>query len=419
MNLLVLHEAFSPSTPRLLREAAALLSPQSVKIPVQLAENVAPITGGGPDQDKAVFASILQLANSGGLAVKVFLPACSTHGAVHGWATVASWCIWCHTTLLARVALHGAAACTTNSEYKCGITLKGPTPKPCCPCLPAGIAAADLALMSNKVRTQLLQALQQRQTPTPKDMPAGLLLPPLTATCWAAASWQEVCPGLTGHDGGARTAGRRGAAAAAGDKNYNGFDLCIGDGTVHEGRLAAAGLAPCKPKIPACVASGYRVPLLACSTVQSMVHPCLSAVLLVLGKHTPALFAHGCVLWPVPRLLALLLCADDIWGCLDIQAASPAEQAQLQQSQQEAATRLRHLMGAAAGCAKPVLSETGQAFIGGWSTPPNSLGGHWTPHNSVNLRTSRQGAGNSAAEVWPLSGGVGQLKSAGALHAHV
>jgi hypothetical protein len=67
VNLLILHEAFSPSTPRLLREAAALLSPQSVAMPVQQAEHVTPITGGTDTtaQTKALFASILQLANSG------------------------------------------------------------------------------------------------------------------------------------------------------------------------------------------------------------------------------------------------------------------------------------------------------------------------------------------------------------------
>ena len=69
VNVLVLHEAFSPSTPRLLREAAALLSPQSVSMPVQQAEHVTPITAGGSsgsDQSaKAVFASILHLANTG------------------------------------------------------------------------------------------------------------------------------------------------------------------------------------------------------------------------------------------------------------------------------------------------------------------------------------------------------------------
>lgn len=66
VNLLVLHEAFSPSTPRLIREAAVLLSPQSVAMPVQQAEHVTPITSSsGAEQPKALFASILQLANTG------------------------------------------------------------------------------------------------------------------------------------------------------------------------------------------------------------------------------------------------------------------------------------------------------------------------------------------------------------------
>jgi hypothetical protein len=90
--------------------------------------------------------------------------------------------------------------------------------------------------MTSQSRTQLLQALLQRQTPAPKDMPLGLALQPLTATCWAAAVWQEVCPTDVSV---ARPAGRRGgggaAAAAGGDRAYNGFDLCIGDGTVYEG----------------------------------------------------------------------------------------------------------------------------------------------------------------------------------------
>lgn len=78
VNLLVLHEAFSPSTPRLIREAAALLSPQSVAMPVQQAEHVTPITGSsGEDQAKALFASILQLANTGVLLWGAFLLLCA------------------------------------------------------------------------------------------------------------------------------------------------------------------------------------------------------------------------------------------------------------------------------------------------------------------------------------------------------
>jgi hypothetical protein len=79
VNLLVLHEAFSPSTPRLIREAAALLSPQSVAMPVQQAEHVTPITSrSGADHPKALFASILQLANRGVLpmVLSAALPRC-------------------------------------------------------------------------------------------------------------------------------------------------------------------------------------------------------------------------------------------------------------------------------------------------------------------------------------------------------
>ncbi len=49
---------------------------------------------------------------------------------------------------------------------------------------------------------------------------------------------------------------------------------------------------------------------------------------------------------------------------LDIQAATAAEQAQLQQTQQEAAVSLRHMIAGAAGCSKPVLSDAAQAFLG-------------------------------------------------------
>lgn len=105
-------------------------------------------------------------------------------------------------------------------------------------CWRAGIAAAELALMTSKSRTQLLQALQQHQTPLPKDMPPGLLPPRLTATCWAAASWQEVCAAAGEGPSSVRPAGRKGGAA--GDRTtYHGFDLCIGDGTVHEGEAGA------------------------------------------------------------------------------------------------------------------------------------------------------------------------------------
>jgi hypothetical protein len=75
MNLLVLHEAFSPSTSRLIREAAALMSSQSVAMPVQKAEHVTPITSSsGAEQPKALFASILQLANTGALPMVLTAP---------------------------------------------------------------------------------------------------------------------------------------------------------------------------------------------------------------------------------------------------------------------------------------------------------------------------------------------------------
>jgi hypothetical protein len=65
---------------------------------------------------------------------------------------------------------------------------------------------------------------------------------------------------------------------------------------------------------------------------------------------------------PVPA--GWLACADDVWGLLDIQASSAADQLQLQQSQQEATGYLRHLIAAAAGRDKRVLSDAAQAFLG-------------------------------------------------------
>jgi hypothetical protein len=72
VSLLVLHEAFAPATPRLLRQAAELMSPQSVAVGAPLlAEHVTPITTGsgveGAEEAavKPVFASILHLANAG------------------------------------------------------------------------------------------------------------------------------------------------------------------------------------------------------------------------------------------------------------------------------------------------------------------------------------------------------------------
>lgn len=146
------------------------------------------------------------------------------------------------------------ACCPSNTTAAC--------PDAILHCCCAGIAAAELALMSSKSRTQLLQALLQRQTPTPKDMPQGLALQPLTATCWAAAAWQEVCPTDASS---VRPAGRRGGGAAAagagGDWAYNGFDLCIGDGTMYEGgeaanicRASCVG-GPVLAAVPVCVCS--------------------------------------------------------------------------------------------------------------------------------------------------------------------
>jgi hypothetical protein len=72
VSLLVLHEPFSPATPRLLRQAAELLCPQSVAVGAPLlAEHITPITTGSGFEGaedaavKPVFASILHLANAG------------------------------------------------------------------------------------------------------------------------------------------------------------------------------------------------------------------------------------------------------------------------------------------------------------------------------------------------------------------
>lgn len=63
-------------------------------------------------------------------------------------------------------------------------------------------------------------------------------------------------------------------------------------------------------------------------------------------------------------MLCCAVPADDVWGLLDIQASSAADQYQLRNSQREAAGYLRHLVAAAAGCDKPVLSDAAQAFLG-------------------------------------------------------
>jgi hypothetical protein len=81
ISLLLLHDSMDPSTQRLLRQAAALLSPQSLAIPLLHAEHITPVPGvpgrsvdavdsaggmQGPDTGHAaLFASVLQLANAG------------------------------------------------------------------------------------------------------------------------------------------------------------------------------------------------------------------------------------------------------------------------------------------------------------------------------------------------------------------
>ncbi|WIA40444.1 hypothetical protein OEZ86_013801 [Tetradesmus obliquus] len=72
VSLLVLHDAFAPATPRLLRQAADLLCPQSMAIgAAALAEHITRITTGsgfeGADDAavRPVFASTLHLANAG------------------------------------------------------------------------------------------------------------------------------------------------------------------------------------------------------------------------------------------------------------------------------------------------------------------------------------------------------------------
>jgi hypothetical protein len=110
--------------------------------------------------------------------------------------------------------------------------------------------------MPTKARQQLLQALQQRATPAPKDAPPGLSLPPLSATCWAAASWEEVCCA----DGGGRPAGGRGKKGQEGVSAYHGFDLCIGDFTVYEGVCGGACCAGacCAWRLSVCLSTAPR-----------------------------------------------------------------------------------------------------------------------------------------------------------------
>lgn len=103
----------------------------------------------------------------------------------------------------------------------------------------AGVAVADLSSMPPRQRQALLQALQLRSTPRPRDAPPELALP-LTATAWAAGSWQEMCP-AAGCDAFGRPATRKGAASsAAAAAALTGFDLVIADCTVHEEQVLAA-----------------------------------------------------------------------------------------------------------------------------------------------------------------------------------
>jgi hypothetical protein len=70
VNLLLVHEQDNPCTCRLLRQVAALLSPQSVALPVPLAEHVLPIAAAATEVSdelapQAMYASLLLLANAG------------------------------------------------------------------------------------------------------------------------------------------------------------------------------------------------------------------------------------------------------------------------------------------------------------------------------------------------------------------
>jgi hypothetical protein len=100
-------------------------------------------------------------------------------------------------------------------------------------CLLAGIAVADLPTLSAKVKQQLLTALHQRATPLPKGLPAQLTTP-LTATCWASNSWQDMPGGGGSADAHCYNKPKGQAAAAAAAAQV--FDLLVADGTVHEGR---------------------------------------------------------------------------------------------------------------------------------------------------------------------------------------
>eukprot|EP00775_Hariotina_reticulata_P012142 gene12142-12280_t len=174
VNLLLVHEQGNPSTCRLLRQVAALLSPQSVALPVPLAEHVLPVAAAAADVSdeivpKAVYASLLLLAN-------------------------------------------------------------------------AGVAVAELPALTSKSRQQLLEALHQQSTPLTKDCQRHQAAMPVSATCWAAAPWEEVC---RFSDSDCQRKPDRATAAAAAKSNYGGFDLLIADNTFHEEDIFAALSRPC------------------------------------------------------------------------------------------------------------------------------------------------------------------------------
>lgn len=234
--------------------------------------------------------------------------------------------------------------------------------------LPTGIVAADLTLMTTKPRQQLLEALMRHTTPTaPKDLPPGVALPPVAATCWAAASWQDVCP-----EG--RQAGRRGSAAGSTAASFNGFDLSIADNTVYEGEgygCSRCGLDGCKTNI-------WVVMLTVCPRV------CMHKTFQLFCSQDPGIFATLKWFWPCKTKAVPSRCksshlqytstplaltpacpcshathTDDLWALLDGSASS-----ERQHQQQVATSAVRHLIAGAACCNTPVLTEAAQAFLG-------------------------------------------------------
>ena len=104
----------------------------------------------------------------------------------------------------------------------------------------------DLPSLHPRVRSELLGALQQRATPAPKGAEPQLV-PPLTATCWACAGWQDLT-GCTSTGeaclapiGAGRQTGR---SAPRGDGSLSCFDLILGDGTLHEGGTSCLRTPP-------------------------------------------------------------------------------------------------------------------------------------------------------------------------------